>query len=88
MAIDAARFHIAGGQVLDVDRDWDERERGGDPCPVRPNEPASSQLLRRVVCDAVAEDLFQVVITPHHDRAHQDHVHLELVPDVDWSYVH
>jgi hypothetical protein len=28
------------------------------------------------------------VLTPHHDRAHQNHVHLELVPDVDWTYVH
>jgi len=27
------------------------------------------------------------VLTPHHDRAHQNHVHLELVPDVPWSYV-
>ena len=40
------------------------------------------------MCDAVERDLFQVVITPHHDRAHQNHVHLELVPEVDWSYVH
>lgn len=88
MAIDAARFHMRDGTVLDVDLDWDERERGGDPCPVRRSEEQKGKLLRKIVCDAVERDLFQVVITPHHDRAHQNHVHLELVPEVDWTYVH
>jgi hypothetical protein len=55
---------------------------------VRRSEDEKGKLLRKVVCDAVERDLFQVVITPHHDRAHQNHVHLELVPEVDWSYVH
>ncbi len=87
MAIDAARFHMRDGSVLDVDLHWDERERGGDPCPVRRSEETKGKLLRKIVCDAVERDLFQVVITPHHDRAHQNHVHLELVPEVDWSYV-
>ena len=87
MAIDAARFHLADGRVLDVDVDWDEREHGGAPCPARDDESEGGSLLRRVVCEAVERDLFQVVLTPHYDRAHQNHVHLELVPDVDWSYV-
>ena len=46
-----------------------------------------SARLRRLVCAAVEADLFQVVLTPHYDHAHQNHVHLELVPDVDWSFV-
>jgi len=25
------------------------------------------------------------VLTPHHDDAHANHVHLELRPGVDWS---
>ena len=88
LAIDAARFHLEDGRVLEVDADWDERERGGDPCGERRREDEAGRLLRRVVCDAVQNGLFQVVLTPHHDRAHQNHVHLELVPGVDWSYVH
>lgn len=87
LAIDAARFHLADGRVLEVLDDWDERERGGDPCPVRRSEDERGRILRQVVCRAVERDLFQVVITPHHDRDHQNHVHLELVPNVDWSYV-
>lgn len=88
MAIDAARFHLADGRVLDVDSDWDERERHGEPCGKSRREDEAGALLRRVVCGAVERQLFQVVLTPHHDRAHQNHVHLELVPGVDWSYIH
>jgi hypothetical protein len=87
LAIDAARFHLVDGGTIDVLTDWEERDRGGAPCPLRANEAAPSRLLRGVVCDAVAHNLFQVVLTPHHDRAHENHVHLELKPEVSWTYV-
>jgi len=87
LAIDAARFALVDGEVLDVRTDWQDRERGAAPCPRRPDEGRPSRLLRGVVCAAVEDELFQVVITPHHDRAHADHVHLELRPEVSWIYV-
>lgn len=88
MALDAALFHTDDGQVLDVLVDWADRTRGADPCTPRDGEPARSHILRSVVCEAVRADLFQVVLTPHHDAAHQNHVHLELRPGVTWSFVH
>ena len=87
MAVDAARFHLEDGRVLDVDEHWQEHERGGPACPRRDHESEDAQLVRGVVCDAIQGGLFQVVLTPHHDRDHKNHVHLELVPDVDWTYV-
>lgn len=87
MAMDAARFFFADGRMLDIEEAWEQRERGGSPCPERTDEGTDGATLRRLVCAAVERDLFQVVLTPHHDRAHQNHVHLELVPEVDWSYV-
>jgi hypothetical protein len=87
MAVDAARFHLRDGRVIDVKRDWAGRERGGPVCPVRRREPAEAEILRQAVCDAVAMGIFQVVLTPHHDRAHHNHIHMELVPDVDWTYI-
>ena len=44
-------------------------------------------MLRGTVCDAIERSLFHVVLTPHHDKAHQNHVHLELKPSKDWTYV-
>ena len=87
MAIDAARFYLRNGTALDVLNDWEERDRGGAPCPKRSDEAWPSRLLRSVVCDAVDHKLFQIVITPHHDRAHGNHVHLERKPEVSWTYV-
>lgn len=88
MALDAARFHTDDGEVLDVLVDWADRRRGADPCAPRDDEPTGSRTLRSVVCEAARLDLFQVVLTPHHDPAHRNHVHLELRPGVTWSYVH
>jgi hypothetical protein len=87
LAIDAARFYLQNGSVLDVQTDWEERERGSAPCPRRPEEAWPSRLLRGIVCDAVDQQLFQIVITPNHDRAHDNHVHLERKPEVSWTYV-
>jgi len=87
LAIDAARFHMRDGRVFDVETDWEARDRDEAPCPRRPDEAQGARLLRGVVCDAVEHQLFQVVLTPHHDAAHHNHVHLELKPEVDWTYV-
>lgn len=87
LAIDAARFYLQNGSVLDVLTDWEERDHGGSPCPRRPEEAWQSRLLRGIVCDAVDQQLFQIVITPHHDHAHDNHVHLERKPEVSWTYV-
>jgi len=87
LAIDAARFTLEDGTLLDVLTDWEGREHGAAPCPMRPDEAFGSRLLRSVTCEAVDQTLFQIVITPHHDRAHANHVHLECKPEVDWTYV-
>jgi hypothetical protein len=87
LAIDAARFHMRDGRVLDVSSDWEDRDRGDEPCLVRSRESRDARLIRRVVCAAVAHNLFQVVLTPHYDNAHRNHVHLELKPDVEWTFV-
>jgi len=87
MAIDAARFELDSGVVLDVLTDWEDRERGGAPCPVRSDETKGSRVLRGVLCHAADRGLFQVILTPHYNHAHANHLHLERKPDVDWFYV-
>jgi hypothetical protein len=87
MAIDAARFTTRRGVEVDVLEDWEGRRRGQDPCPLRSDESGSSRLLRGVTCAAADRKLFQVVLTPHYNKAHENHVHLELKPEVDWTYV-
>jgi len=82
LAVDLRYFELEDGRTLDVLEDWEQRERGADPCAVDDDNP-----IRDAVCAAVARDLFQVVVTPHHDDAHANHVHLEVVPRVPWQWV-
>jgi hypothetical protein len=43
--------------------------------------------LRSVVCRATKRDVFQVVITAHHDRYPENHVHIVIVPSTSCSCV-
>ena len=87
MAIDAARFVLRSGATVDVLDDWEGRKRGQAPCPIRPDEAKPGRLLRAITCTAADRKLFQVVLTPHYNRAHDNHVHLEIKPEVSWTYV-
>ena len=86
-AIDLARMAFEDGTTLSVLEDWTSRRRGMPPCASYPQETDGSRLWRSAVCEAARLNLFQVILTPHHDRAHANHVHLEVVPGVDWSYI-
>lgn len=87
LAIDALAFVLDDGTRLPVLGAWIDRARGADPCAVREGEDRPTARMRAAVCAAVQRDLFQVVLTPHHDDAHANHVHLEMRPGVDWSFV-
>jgi hypothetical protein len=88
LALDVMRFHRADGSVLDVLDLWSSAERGADPCGDGHDDPGDLAALRALVCGAAEADLFQIVLTPHFNETHRNHVHLEVRPDVEWSYVH
>lgn len=87
LAIDVAAYRTQDGRTIEVLTDWEERGRGDQPCPRRPHEAWGSRVLRGTVCSAIELSLFHVILTPHHDKAHQNHVHLEIKPDTNWTYV-
>lgn len=87
LAIDALAFVLEGGQRLSVLESWRNRDAGADPCALHEADDEATRKLRSAVCTAVERDLFQVVLTPHHDAAHANHVHLEIRPGVEWSFV-
>ena len=43
--------------------------------------------LRSIVCEAADQRLFTVILTPNYNRAHANHFHLEVTPDVTWHLV-
>jgi hypothetical protein len=86
MAIDVLALIRADGSRFTILDDWARRERGADPCATR-EETEEQARVRELACRGVREGLFQVVITPHHDDRHANHLHLEVRPDVDWAIV-
>lgn len=88
LAIDLAVLVMADGTEHEVLTGWESRQRGANPCDGEHDEGADSARMRRLVCSVARAELFQVVLTPHYDGAHANHVHLELRPSVTWQYVH
>ncbi len=87
LAFDVRHIDFEDGRSVDVLTDWIWRQRGAPPCDPPPEpEPPDSALMRALVCQAIEAQLFQVVVTPHNDDAHANHLHLEMVPGVDWVW--
>lgn len=70
-AIDLTAFELADGTMISVKRDW----RGG---------AAKAGFLHEVARASCGS--FNVVLTPNHDRFHQDHFHLDIGPHTLCGY--
>lgn len=88
LAIDAARFHLRDGRVLNVLDNWKDKTKGADPCAPHPQQDADERLLRDLTCDASRMGLFQTVVTPHHNPEHNNHVHLEISTSFSPTWIH
>jgi len=90
LAIDVAVLRRADGSELTVAGDFGGL-RGGPRCGPRaaPARTENARVLRDIVCRLMERRLFHVILTPAFDRAHHDHVHLEVRSDgVSWLYHH
>ena len=89
LAIDAAIFTRRDGTRLDVLDDWHGRI-GAKTCgpDARPRKRTDEALaLRAILCEIAAKRLFNVILTPNHDRAHKNHFHLDITPGARWFIV-
>ena len=83
LAIDAAIFKTKDGRALSVEKDFGPRRIGARPCPA----PKGASVLRQIACEANDAQLFNVLLTPHFNRAHRNHFHLEVTAGVRWTLV-
>ena len=89
LAIDAAIFLTKDGTKIDVLDDWHGRigakTCGPDAKPRRKTEKSTK--LRAILCDVAAKRIFNVILTPNHNRAHRNHFHLDVTPGAKWFVV-
>jgi hypothetical protein len=83
LAIDLTSFILEGGQVLSIEDDWGA---GSDTEPCGPRAlltaPTENTVkLRELVCNLVTEQIFHHHLTPSHDLAHRNHLHLDIKRD-------
>jgi hypothetical protein len=85
LALDAAKFIKSDGSTLDVLDDFKGkryRKVCGKDAPKGKTEAARE--LREIVCSALDEGMFSVILTPNFNRAHRNHFHLEVTAGVKW----
>ncbi len=82
LAIDVTRFKSRRYGTIHVKYDWLDRRKGISPCrTTRRREATTQRILRTVVCRSASRRLFGVILTPHYNRAHHNHLHIELRPN-------
>lgn len=89
MAIDVGGLRKRSGAMLTVESHWPPGigERTCGP-KARRLPGRRGRELSSIVCEAKDLRLFHVILTPHFNRAHRDHVHLEIKADTSWFLVH
>jgi len=80
LAIDVAQFKSRQYGELNVKYDWSDQRRNISPCIKSPKSSQALRLLRAIVCQTANRQLFAMILTPHYNRAHHDHLHIELSP--------
>lgn len=86
VAIDINEFVRRDGTVLNILDDFQGAGIGsrtcGDGAP-RPKSPKAVEL-RDLVCAIDESGSFNLLLTPHYDRRHRNHLHLEVRRGIDW----
>jgi hypothetical protein len=89
-AIDVARVRFGDGSIYDVEQDFHGRI-GGKTCGEGATPPTKdtpgARFFRRVVCELDQKRPFNLVLTPQHDWAHRNHLHLEVRSDIRWQLI-
>lgn len=89
LAIDAAIFITKDGTKMDVLDDFYGRI-GAKTCGeagVPRKKTDKSLALRAILCETAAKRIFNVILTPNHNRAHRNHFHLDVTPGAKWFIV-
>ncbi len=86
VAIDIVELVKRDGSVLNILRDFHGQGVRSRTCGAdapKPTQPEAVEL-REFVCAVDASRSFNLLLTPHYDRRHKDHLHLEVRRGIRW----
>lgn len=83
LAIDLTSFTLQDGRTLDVEDDWGASTES-EPCgphAALTHATGNTLELRELVCNLVAQQIFNHHLTPSYNSAHRNHLHLDVKRD-------
>ena len=90
-AMDLVSLKLADGTTFSVRNDF-HGGIGAQTCGEKATKPrkntAGARLWRSVVCHLNRMRSFNLVLTPNHDWAHRDHLHIEVRSGIRWFLIH
>jgi hypothetical protein len=89
LAVDIAQFKLADGTTWSVQKDF-QGQIGAATCGPAARPPAPTRAsagLHALVCDAAAQGIFNVILTPNHNAEHFNHFHVEVTPRAEWMLI-
>lgn len=89
LAADVVSLTLEDGTVLDVEHDFHGKigEPVCGPEARLSSKDPKSLALRNLACDLGRSGLFHHILTPNHDRAHNNHLHMDIARDNKWFCV-
>ena len=78
LALDISQITTRKGKKYNVYRDWKDRRHRAEPCEPYKTDDKNQSMLRNMICDIAKQDLFHWILTPHYNKSHHDHFHVEI----------
>ncbi len=85
LAIDIRWLVTEQGETLDVLEHFDRRRRR-PPCDYTAST-REGRLLQEFACRLHREQIFNVMLTPNANKAHHNHFHFDITPNVKWYII-
>jgi hypothetical protein len=90
-AIDLVSVKLEDGTAYSVQNDFrgrPGRKTCGDGAAVPTKDTPGARFWRTVTCKMGERRSFNLILTPHYDWGHRDHLHLEVRSGIRWFLVH
>jgi hypothetical protein len=89
-AIDVATLTRKDGKTFNVAYDfhgWPGAKTCGEGAAKPRKDTEGARLFREVVCELSDMGSFNLLLTPHYDWGHRDHLHMEVRSDIRWFLI-
>ena len=75
---------LTGDFIQCSQRTGKDRRRRAEVCKSLAKDSDKQRFLRDMICDIAKQDLLHWILTPHYNKSHHDHFHVEIREGIDY----